>query len=137
MEGSADDVIVDTKKLRELAAAATPGPWTVDPYEHDQNGRQVYFPRLRFFGSPEPGDNGRGSVCINECRGPIAVHNATAEFIAAANPTAVIALLDQLAAMTAARDEMYLFAKIEHDEYGWGAECEWRAIEALRKVGAT
>lgn len=94
---------IDTKRLRELAEAATPGPWKEQHWK----------------GAPD------GCVySSNEWVSNASVENAS--FIAAANPQTVIALLDeidafrsigadpaaawlecskQLAAMTAARDE--------------------------------
>jgi hypothetical protein len=72
---------------------ATPGPWTVDPYQYDENGKQMYFPTLRLKGTLGELD---GRITINEPSASMETHNATAEFMATANPLAVIELLDEL-----------------------------------------
>ncbi len=74
---------LDIKGLRALCEAATPGPWTVDPLAYRDNGEQAYFPRVRFHLTPDA-KWGMGSALINECPGPMEMHNATAAFIAAA-----------------------------------------------------
>lgn len=141
---------VDTKSLRKLAEAATPGPWAVGPY-YNRDGHGV---------GPVVHDVGH----VNS-DAVVAEHvvKEDAAFIAAANPQTVIALLDdneslnetakrrlddmalmsektvqlreQLSAMTAARDEA---CRILHDigshddEYGYAVD----SAAALRKVGA-
>jgi hypothetical protein len=85
---------VDKEHLRTLAMTATPGPWTVDPHQYDRDGEQKYFPTLRFKGKPT---DYSGRITINEPSATMATHNATAEFIATANPLAVIELLDEIA----------------------------------------
>jgi hypothetical protein len=79
---------VDVKSLRELASKATPGPWRKD--------------HTGFGGCPIVVDETHGLIA--KCDGIIRMHEDAA-FIAATCPNTVIALLDQLQAMTAARDE--------------------------------
>lgn len=98
-------ITLDLVKLRELANKASPGPWTVDPYEYRDNGEMKYFPSLRFRPNrqPEPGSlyydgsvDPYATLCINHSMNqtmPEIV--ATAEFMAAANPQNIIALLDE------------------------------------------
>lgn len=104
-------------KLRELAQAATPGPWTLE-YDSD---------------SGEYGQNyGRWPYALN---GPKSTHqwitpefieqhshhvtefadmtDEDAEFIAAANPATVLALLDKIALL------QELLAAAEHNAYAW------------------
>jgi hypothetical protein len=73
---------IDLDKLAELARAATPGPW-----EHGTGYEQS-----------EPGDfvsAAGGEVVVCEDQAPTA---ADAAFIAAANPAAVLALVERLRA---------------------------------------
>lgn len=83
---------LDTKKLRDLANAATPGPW-----------------RWRFGCVEQLSDAGKGypldtypdcdtiqeSQC-HECGTAIGLGERNGEFVAAANPATVIALLDEI-----------------------------------------
>ena len=75
---------LDLDNLRHRAAEATPGPWeawqntSVAEYEVSQTGR-------RFFG-----------LVASPSRGVEDYGRANAEFIAAANPQAIVALLDRL-----------------------------------------
>lgn len=74
---------IDTQRLRELAQKATPGPWHISaPAEHavwhDINGA-------------------RNLIAETSCDG-------NAEFIAAANPAVVLALLDELEKRTLRAD---------------------------------
>ena len=138
----------DTKKLRELAEAATPGPWrdangngaASVVSEHSDYGCQIYL-----------------NVRTCEIADTVNRWKADARFIAAANPQTVIALLDEvarlraaietnqlvidhdravrrLAAMTAARDEVYAIAKRTFDRLLMTRE-EASRLDELRKVG--
>ena len=81
-------------ELRELAEKATPGPWNNDgPYWHDRRDGEVDCtgcvttdPERKIVATPAPA-NANG--------------NADCAFIAAADPSTVIALLDRLAAAEA------------------------------------
>lgn len=138
---------VDTKKLRELAEAATPGPWIVSDKD--------------VFSAITVGSS-KTDVCtfdIYEHRPDECAEDAA--FVAAANPQTVIALLDeierlrivarenvtdeqydsyvgrleqQLAAMIAARDEACDLA-MSFDVHG-SQPCERERLIALRKVGS-
>lgn len=103
----------ERKRLRELAEAATPGPWREYPRcdsagQHDACGVESEI-------KDESYHSGYVSVfhsdAYDECTHPISAANAA--FIAAANPTAVVALLDEnerLRASHALRDEGYASA---------------------------
>lgn len=120
---------VDTKKLREFAEAATPGPWKASGWHHE-----------KFDGNHEVKSlTGNEWVCeTNVSR----LYEENAAFIAAADPQTVIGLLDKLAAMTAARDEACdhweEYAEDVHRRHEfeeWPAS-EMQQIAELRKVGA-
>jgi len=83
--------MIDTTKLRELAQNAAPGPWT------QWEGRGWVH-----AGTPEANEKGymagtHGQVCRTDCGDfSDAQEIKNAEYIAAANPSAVLALLDEL-----------------------------------------
>lgn len=148
------------KKLRDLALAATPGPWDTkrgpDGYQHIGPARSIL--RIALVDGVEPCD-------------ALASREADAAFIAAADPQTVIALLDeierlrvipaadiaslarqlweeergeltrQLASMTAARDELADLAErncpcsLAERYSGHHVDCEAPRIVELRKVG--
>ena len=85
----------DRDELRKLAEAATPGPWEADGGEISQH-----------WSRPEPWREiiGTRVACGSYCYGGTAQgveRTEDAEFIAAANPAAVLGLLDQLDAAEA------------------------------------
>ena len=88
--------MVDEQKLRQLAEAATPGPWSAFVV-----GNTV---------SVDIGDKPTGaSKCIvhwmgfDSCDLPKKAWKANARLIAAANPAAILALLDELHALRSER----------------------------------
>lgn len=85
----------ELQRLRRLAEAATPGPWPVMTwYGADDGGFAAIGPH---HVSQDTDDDYPG--------GPVEERAmADAEFIAAANPTVVLALLDWLASAMAERD---------------------------------
>jgi hypothetical protein len=100
---------VDVERLRKLAEAATPGPWMWNEvYEcvHSHANADSLFP-----------------VCRMSNNRPV-VENM--HFIAAANPAAILALIDRLAAAekeVAYQRTTMLAAKQEIDEH-WQAHCD-------------
>lgn len=76
--------MTDHATLRRLAENATPGPWEIDALENGEHGLFISNDR------PEAGSLGCAS---SQVAGFMVERNA--EFIAAANPTAVLALLDE------------------------------------------
>ena len=91
----------DVAELRRLAEAATPGPWYLDgPWWYGDDDSAYCISTAE--------DAGRIAVTIAPPRyifgGEREVRDANARFIAAANPAAVLGLLDHLAHMTEARD---------------------------------
>lgn len=82
---------IDTTKLRELAQNATPGPWT----QWEGHGWVM-------AGTPEANEKGYmagtyGQVCRTDCDDfSDAQGIKNAEYIAAANPATVLALLDKI-----------------------------------------
>ncbi len=87
---------IDTAKLRQLASAATPGPWTAAVWiETDGNEWRATGPGH----DDESHDNGSEPGCPDE-----QAAQRDAAFIAAANPTTVLALLDRIAELERACD---------------------------------
>jgi hypothetical protein len=129
--------MTDHAKLRQLATRATPGPWEAQVWiETDGNEWRATGPGHEEHASDsgsEPGSPDEQAA------------QRDAAFIAAANPSAVIALLDQLAAMTRARDAACDLAKSIawklHRECPNDMDTEehptWiRILDDLRNVGA-
>lgn len=98
--------MADTKELRRLAQAATPGPWEV--YGLDQNGQAI----IR-------GEHIEIATCWHHCVGSIEKEmHANAAFIAAANPAVIDELIDRLEAAEKSDAEsiaMYRKARDERD----------------------
>ena len=80
--------MIDTKALRRLAQAATPGPWI-------NHGRQPNVPGL-----PHSAVAAKTLLArvYSEAYGDVEQETANASFIAAANPAAISELLDRLEA---------------------------------------
>ena len=78
--------MIDTKELRRLAQAATPGPWT-------NHGRQP-----NVAGLPHSAVAAKTLLArvYSEAYGDVEQETANASFIAAANPAAITELLDRL-----------------------------------------
>ena len=89
----------DVAELRRLAEAATPGPW--DCYRPHPNYRAYAVDRVMPGGHLGEDVATTGDVCAEE----------NGAYIAAANPAAVLGLLDRLAHMREARDN----ARAERD----------------------
>jgi hypothetical protein len=85
----------DLAKLRELAKAATPGPWA-----HVRRGHPDAHPDLQSAfveGPPNRLDQSwTSNVCQAHNAPTLGHHHNDAAFIAAANPAAITALLDRL-----------------------------------------
>ena len=82
--------MIDTKELRRLAQAATPGPWA-------SQGRYIGTPRHMSYVGEVRDQCGNWSDTEKS--------RADAAFIAAANPAAISELLDRLEAAERERDE--------------------------------
>jgi hypothetical protein len=93
---------IDINKLRELVRAATPGPWRVQSDSDYDEYRNVFVSwPYRLLADAAPIAN-------------FAEENTSfedAEFIAAANPTAVLALLDRLARAEALLADAVIFLR--------------------------
>ncbi|HCF2959111.1 TPA: ead/Ea22-like family protein [Pseudomonas aeruginosa] len=95
----ADQIMTDHAELRRLAKAATPGPWVTDA---QQNGAIFNI------------ESESGDMCIamsQENPAPTRLEineqrRANAEWIAAANPKAIIALLDEIDRLKAENEEL-------------------------------
>jgi Ead/Ea22-like protein len=98
---------MDLKKLRELAGAATPGPWTGDRIDGTvkyciMSGKTVVC----------RGDN------YNSESGPWGFMDSNDdEFVLAANPATVITLLDELETLRAVLQDILAAGAIKEDEY--------------------
>lgn len=91
---------IDTTKLRELANKATPGPWTYFPY-----------PKYREHHVSVPIDGSSMTLPLFQDGCQTSKPKEDAEFIAAANPATVLALLDERDALI---DTMrYMRAELE------------------------
>jgi hypothetical protein len=114
--------MIDHDKLRELALKATPGPWhQVDAMVASEPGADFDICDCALGSEPE--DKEEWDSALRDAR-----------YIAAASPDVVLALLDQLAAMTAARDEACDIADGLYNCDG-GDLAPFDRIAALRKVG--
>lgn len=111
--------MIDTKELRRLAQAATPGPWI-------NHGRQPNVAGLSHFAVAAKTLLAR---VYSEAYGDVKQETANASFIAAANPAAITELLDRLEAAEKERDA--LRAKIEAAESD-AAHLQALAESALR-----
>ena len=95
--------MTDTKELRKLAEAATPGPWNY--YDDSLSTGRIEIVAL-------------GKTVTRIYRSVPEEDGANAEFIAAANPQTIIALLDTIEAQAAEIEELKA-STITH--------CEWYA----------
>jgi hypothetical protein len=93
----------DIKRLRDIAQAATPGPWQWDGNvcDYDESNESPWLVTDAYAAGIYKHLNGgailKGSIkCLNE---------ADAAYIAAASPAALLGLLDRLAAAERERDE--------------------------------
>ena len=92
---------IDTKQLRKLAEAATPGPWWIDSHGSTMVNPEtldtVFITSDRMGPSVRHEDTGNLSRWRND---------NDASFIAAANPTAILELLDLLDTRNRRIDEL-------------------------------
>ncbi|MBQ0917502.1 ead/Ea22-like family protein [Hydrogenophaga aromaticivorans] len=88
--------MIDEQKLRELAEAATPGPWFVVG--------QPWNPKADFIvaGSPDP-HMGQYVADTEDFDGEGQNVQENAAYIASANPSAILALLDELQSLRSDR----------------------------------
>jgi len=113
--------MIDTKELRQLAQAATPGPWKTGQY----------LGSLRqFVIHTDVGDKGRGSdVAFTSSAFGSDETVANARLISAANPAAISELLDRLEASEKERDA--LRAAVRHE-----ADCVEAAMAEIKPLRA-
>ena len=111
--------MADREELRKLAEAATPGPWVSgDPSFGNGNAHMIVSISDRAMGRDIQGPNLRPALF-------------DVEFIAAANPAAVLGLLDQLdaaEAKLAAVREIHSPARW-YDEFCDDPSCEQEHVE--------
>jgi hypothetical protein len=100
-----------TKDLRKLAEAATPGPW-----------REGTVEKWNVF--CEQGADLSHERVLLRMNSHFKGYAADAAFIAAANPTAVLALLDRIAA----------FEKLERAARNWDMQMDWQASRAPGEI---
>ena len=104
----------DYKRLRELALAATPGPW-----EQQLDGWTVRV-------TQSDTDKERGwPICMTHHSGPHRVEQEVADsaFIAAANPQTILALLDALEA--AQERERRLREWLDNNTTFYNVDADW------------
>lgn len=118
------------QELRAKAETATPGPWSNEPHM-TLHGKEYGPRRIQVLDEDErwlrrSGSGGAHSITrdivVVECNDNDA---ANAAFIAAANPQAIIALLDEIARLTAKAHENWRLAEEErHSANHWHARAE-------------
>lgn len=115
-----DDVTARDDRLRELAQAATPGPWSAREGDLEGKPASEYVRtllanreadgtstgRLFLTLAPNPIDPERGAEVVPALTGDGPSAEANAAYIAAASPDVVLGLLDRLAAVEAERDRL-------------------------------
>ena len=129
----ADQIMTDHAELRRLAKAATPGPWTLyapedyqGPEELPGYGVECAEGRAIVWGALEP-ETG--------CQ-----FDRDAEFIAAANPKTVLALLDEIDGLKAEKDALRGALQAVVDDPTWRSNDNtlWpKIIKAMNQPGAT
>ncbi|HHX4272514.1 TPA: ead/Ea22-like family protein [Pseudomonas aeruginosa] len=129
----ADQIMSDRAELRRLAKAATPGPWTLyapedyqGPEELPGYGVECAEGRAIVWGALEP-ETG--------CQ-----FDRDAEFIAAANPKTVLALLDEIDGLKAEKDALRGALQAVVDDPTWRSNDNtlWpKIIKAMNQPGAT
>ena len=100
--------VVDSPSLRQLAEAATPGPWRTDSMGGrpgiEADGLSVVVVQDPEIPADEAGVWGENDGANN------------AAYIAAANPQAILALLDERDALRAALDMAKVYVAVEGDQ---------------------
>ena len=92
--------MIDHGHLRRLAEAATPGPWAWDQHRVPTLNGQAGDPDLYVYETAVIEAEHSGECgCRSACELELNVADADAKFIAAADPTTVLALLDEIAAL--------------------------------------
>ncbi|HHW2860398.1 TPA: ead/Ea22-like family protein [Pseudomonas aeruginosa] len=111
----------DTNKLKELAELATPTGWT-----HDAD---------RYVVAQSDQVNDGWNICL--CEGPDSKKNR--DFIAAANPKAVLALLDEIDRLKAENDALRGALQAVVDDPTWRSNDNtlWPKIIKAMDKGAT
>lgn len=94
---------IDTKRLREIAQAATPGPWRLDGIDVVQLTDSGKGYPLDYYPDSAEIVNGQCSSCGD--RNVAFSRLEDAAFIAAANPQTVVALLDEIERLHRSRAE--------------------------------
>lgn len=86
---------LDLEALEAKAKAATPGPWMLDGMGEDEPA--INYWAHRFIGTAEPNETGSHEIIATSEDG----HGPNAEYIAAADPKTVLALIAALRAASA------------------------------------
>lgn len=101
---------IDTANLRALAEAATPGPW-------------IHYPEDNIIVAEGQEHATLIDVCARSLHVPPVQRDANAALIAAANPAAILALLDRLAAAEARN------ATLTDDAARWQYAMDWNTTQ--------
>ncbi|HCF3534156.1 TPA: ead/Ea22-like family protein [Pseudomonas aeruginosa] len=124
--------MTDTKKLKELAERATPGPWSAAWEEVDDTAWPNLFPVIQA---------GNGEVVIgNEgFYTDLEQDKANATFCAAANPQAILALLDEIDRLKSENEELRGALQAVVDDPTWRSNDNtlWPKIIKAMDKGAT
>ena len=97
---------IDTQQLRELAQKATPGPWTYFPY-----------PKYKEHHVSLPIDGSGMTMPLFPDGCQTSRQREDAEFIAAANPATVLALLDEIDRLRTIESAARNLAKVKGRHY--------------------
>ncbi|RUE98630.1 ead/Ea22-like family protein [Pseudomonas aeruginosa] len=121
--------LMDTNKLKELAERATPGPWVVDA---QQSGAIFNI------------ESESGDLCIamsqeNPASTRLEMNEqrrVNAEFIAAANPQAILALLDEIDRLKAENEALLLGMRAILNAYDYADQYnkEGVAVEVMEDL---
>lgn len=85
--------MIDTKELRRVAEAATPGPWRMVPDERTYRDLNGHPTGNEYIAGYDVHSDAREII---GCEGINPAQETDAAFIAAANPATVLALLDRV-----------------------------------------
>ncbi|MFJ4173374.1 ead/Ea22-like family protein [Microbacterium sp. NPDC089696] len=120
---------IDLDPLEAKAKAATPGPWMLDGMGEDEP--EINYWAHRFIGTAEPNESGSHEVVATSEDG----HGPNAEYIAAAHPAVILALVSELRTARAAIAACVPVLEqarsdIVQIEGEWGGSRGWDALVA-------
>lgn len=106
--------MTDINELEALARKATPGPWMLDGMGEDEP--EINYWAHRFIGTAEPNESGTHEIIATSEDG----HGANAEYIAAADPPTVLALIADLRRAQECISKVQADCKSAQNQPGYG-----------------